>query len=544
MERTCKIGIDFGTTYSTLSAYVDDKLVAFELEGSPYIPTFISICDSDKILIGESAKCAENIYANYCKYYDLKRWVGVNEERFEGMKRKINPEYNVKFENGDCLMEGIGNNKRFTGVKTLISWYLKVLIELFESKYLIKVNLVNVSVPAEYLTVQRTYMRVILDNLGVKVDRIVNEPSAAAINKIFEAESVTNVLVFDFGGGTFDSSLIAKKGKTCMIIDTLGDLFLGGRDIDNSINKYIKDKYGIELEVEIVENIKLKTNSKNFSHHLVIDKNGRRSEIEFGYNMLEKIVQPYAQRALKNVEQIIDRNGITSCLISMVGGSSLLKPVQNLINNYATTRGFRVSCTDDLRLAVSYGCTILHRLCDDNSCTFIDVNSHPIFEPRSFFMHKIILRKPMPIPMTIRLDQTYRNDFLTALNVIEGDDPFILNDNLLIEEEFRTSKLSELNKKLYFVYDYNKDGMLSVRVEDENQNVLKEFKTNISNVMQRIELDKIRVQQSDSSGVITLLNLLKLRGEELKGLPNLYNDLDCHNYAEKLGGYEKLLERI
>ncbi|AFJ05058.2 heat shock protein 70-like protein [Cordyline virus 3] len=540
----CRAGIDFGTTFSTISAIVDDKLTPLILEDTPYIPTVLTIFDGN-LVIGNLAKTIGSVVKNYTTYYDLKRWVGVTASSFQTIKDKLKPSYFCEFKDEDCHMSGIGTVKKSFSVKTLICWYIKVLINLFEEKFKVKVTNLNVSVPADYYSIQRSYMRSIVDSLNIKVDRILNEPSAAAIHSIFASKNSDEFLIFDFGGGTFDVSYVRKKNKIIMICDTEGDLFLGGRDIDAAIGSYITTQTGTKLSPLSLAYIKENVISSDARDFNVLDENGDSVQVSFDRQKLTALADPFVKKSIYILEKIVARNNIKGAVISMVGGTSLLPSLQSAVKKFANKTGNSVYVDKDLRLSVSYGCTYLHILTEDPDFIYVDVNSHVIFKLGTYFKPEIVIRKPMPIPYVREIQMS--NDFVynTAIDLYEGESLFFLEDKLLVRDNYSTDTVSKKGEGYIQVYSYDLDGNISIYLTNKERSVVKHLRSTSSDTFKPSPLNFKQIQISAASSYIVVTSLLAYHTKDPKfSNLNLSLPSEIKEFVEKNGGFEKFIAEL
>nr|CDK12969.1 HSP70-like protein [Little cherry virus 1] len=540
-----KVGIDFGTTFSTISGFVNGSFLSLLVDKSPFIPSVLAIFDGNNIVLGEQAKVIHRLSSNYVKYFDLKRWVGVSEKNFLKLKDKISPKYDCFFKVNDCYISGLGTSKRELPIRSLIYWYLKILINLFEDQHKLKISEVNISVPADYTTRQRIYMRSIVDLLGIPVRRIINEPSAAAMHQLFINRKENDFVVYDFGGGTFDVSYIKKRGKIISIIDTAGDLFLGGRDIDRSLAKYITQKTGHSCDDLFINHLKESVTPGVSRNYKFIDDLGNLQSIDINLDDINSIAKPYIDRSLELLDSIIKRNNISKALVCMVGGTSLLAGTHNAVVKFCESRDLRVFRSEHLRSSVAYGCAILHEFDSDKEFIYIDVNSHGLLDVGHHFIPRIIMRKPLSIPYSISFERSNDTKFLTAACVYEGDSLNFIEDDLLVNASFMTDEVSDLGSGYKLTYSYDIEGKLSVSISSLDNAKVKVLKNIIDSKFELIKLDLVQTQLSSSAIYSVIVSLSKYWGisPELNHLtiefPYLIKD-----FIDKNGGLDKYVERI
>nr|QHU23864.1 HSP70 [Little cherry virus 1] len=540
-----KVGIDFGTTFSTISGFVDGSFSTLLVDKSPFVPSVLAIFDGNNVVLGEQAKVIDRLSNDYVKYFDLKRWVGVSEKNFEILKKKILPKYNCSFKNNDCYICGLGTNTRELPIRSLIYWYLKILINLFEDQHKLKVIEVNISVPADYTTRQRIYMRSIVDLLGIPVRRIINEPSAAAMHQLFINPKEEDFVVYDFGGGTFDVSYIKKHGKIVSIIDTAGDLFLGGRDIDRSLASFITQKTGHSCDDLFINHLKESITPGVSKNYKFVDNSGVLRSIDINLSDLNSVAQPFIDRSLELLDSVIQRNRITKALVCMVGGSSLLDGTYNSVTNYCKSKSLRVFRSEHLRSSVAFGCAILHDFDSDKEFIYVDVNSHGLLDVGHHFIPRIIMRKPLSIPYSISFERNNETKYATAACVYEGDNLNFLENDLLVNASFFTDEVSELGSGYKLTYSYDIEGKLSVSISSLDGTRTKKLENKIDSNFDLVKLDLVQTQLSSSAIYSVIVSLSKYWGinTELNHLtvefPYLIKD-----FIDKNGGLDNYVERI
>ncbi|MCL1811377.1 MAG: Hsp70 family protein [Methanomassiliicoccaceae archaeon] len=222
-----KVGIDLGTTYSTVAKY--DKQTSrpeiinnkFEKELTPSVICFL---DNGEILIGEDAKDMQAGGAGTIAAA-FKRGMGDNSYTVEAGGRVYTAE-------------------------DLSAMLLKKLITDAEEKTGEKVDSVVITVPAYFNDFQRTATIRAGEACGVKVMKIINEPTAAAISYGYNREANKTVMVYDLGGGTFDVTLVKINKGNIQVLGTDGNHILGGKDWDAAIVKYVCENFAEDYGVD------------------------------------------------------------------------------------------------------------------------------------------------------------------------------------------------------------------------------------------------------------------------------------------------------
>lgn len=516
-----KAGLDFGTTFSTISAYVNGQMRVLKLNDTEFIPTCLAITVTGDVVVGGPAQVLEGGEVANCYFYDLKRWVGVDKVNFDIIKQKIKPQYSAVLVGNDVQLTGVNRGYSCTyTVKQLILLYIETLVRLFSKVENLNIVSLNVSVPADYKCKQRMFMKSVCDSLGFSLRRIINEPSAAAIYFVSKYAHYDSFLMYDLGGGTYDSSLIVKDGKYVTVADTEGDSFLGGRDIDRAISEYIVKKYNLKfpLSADFLANIKEEANSSGRESFNVTDERGKLMTVKLTREELDSCIQPFSDRSLRILENMVVRNKVSSGALFLVGGSSLLKKIQEDVKAFAIRHKIECIVDKDLRSAVSFGCSMSHAQEDTGNMTYIDCNSHPLMDVSFFCNPSILIRKPMAIPYIYKKEEKIKSHYSTILNVYEGSDPFILYNDWLISARMQSSLYCNIGDTIEYLYKYNVDGILELSVRNKTtgkETVLPNTFTLTESIK---KLDLSLTQLSNVDETATLIAILSHFKPDLKHL--------------------------
>lgn len=317
------IGIDLGTTNSLVAVFKDGKAQIVENTlGDRLTPSAVAVDDNGNILIGKSAK----------EYGVLKP-----DREAEVFKRFIGSEktYNLG-----------GHIFRPEDLSALI---LKSLKEDVENKYGEKVEEAVISVPAYFDDDRRKATRLAGKLAGLKVERIISEPTAAAITYgLYDKEKSTRFLVFDLGGGTFDVSVLELSGDILEVRAVAGDNYLGGENFTDLIYNSILEKLDIKEDEadskhlsiirETAEAIKKDLSDEaEVTREVVIDGETR------SYSITEKEFEDFAQPLLEKLRGPLQRSISDAHIhikdideVVLVGGATRMNIIRNFI-----TRLFR-----------------------------------------------------------------------------------------------------------------------------------------------------------------------------------------------------------
>lgn len=247
------IGIDLGTTNSA-AAYVDHdgrpRLVR-AAGGSHTLPSIFAIDDKGREVVGFEARRQWQLNPHHT-VYGAKRLIGrqFDEDFIESLRKYFTYEL---VEGTGGAVEVVLQNKQYT-LADISAKLLGAIRDLAEEHLQQKVTEAVVTVPAYYDDLQRQSVKAAGHQVGMEINRIINEPTAAALAYGYGRQLSERVVVFDLGGGTFDVSVIEIRDNVFEVVATDGDLFLGGINFDqiilNEILTSFHSEYGVDLTSE------------------------------------------------------------------------------------------------------------------------------------------------------------------------------------------------------------------------------------------------------------------------------------------------------
>src|SRR4249919_322960 len=241
------IGIDLGTTNSVVAVVeAGDPAVIANQEGSRLTPSVVAFTKEGETLVGQVAK-RQAITNPDNTVFSIKRFMGRRyEEVLQEMK--LVPYKVVKAQNGDARVEIRGKVYSPPEISALILRKLKEAAEAYVGE---KVTQAVITVPAYFNDSQRQATKDAGAVAGLEVLRIVNEPTAAALAYGLDKKKDETIVVYDFGGGTFDVSILEVGEGVVEVKATNGDTHLGGDDLDQRVIDWIAAEFkksdGIDL---------------------------------------------------------------------------------------------------------------------------------------------------------------------------------------------------------------------------------------------------------------------------------------------------------
>jgi len=243
------VGIDLGTTNSVIAVVIGgEPQVIANTEGSRLTPSVVGFSKTGERLVGQMAK-RQAILNPENTVYSIKRFMGRRYTEVEA-ERRIVPYKVEEGPNGMAVVRIPAGGKTFTPeeISSMILQKLKTDAEAYLGE---KITEAVITVPAYFNDAQRTATKHAGEIAGLKVLRIINEPTASCLAYGLDKKGAETVLVFDLGGGTFDVSILEIDEGVFQVKATNGDTHLGGDDWDERIVNWLADEFkkqqGIDL---------------------------------------------------------------------------------------------------------------------------------------------------------------------------------------------------------------------------------------------------------------------------------------------------------
>lgn len=345
------IGIDLGTTNSVVAIMEGgNPTVIANSEGARTTPSVVAFTKDGQQLVGQLAK-RQAVTNPENTIYSIKRFMG---RRFSEVGDEIKQvPYTVRqASNGDCRVVANGKEYSPPEISARILQKLKSAAEEYLGQ---KVEKAVITVPAYFNDSQRQATKDAGKIAGLEVMRIVNEPTAAALAYGLDKKKDETIAVFDFGGGTFDISILEVGEGVVEVKSTNGDTHLGGDDIDERLIKWIIDEFkkdqGIDLSgdkmalqrlKEAAEKAKIELSSTMETEinlpFITADASGPKHLVmKLQRSKFEALVDDILRRTLKPCEQALADAGLKPSQIDevvLVGGSTRIPKIQQMVRDF------------------------------------------------------------------------------------------------------------------------------------------------------------------------------------------------------------------
>jgi molecular chaperone DnaK len=345
------IGIDLGTTNSVVAVMEGgEPVVITNSEGGRTTPSVVAFAKDGNRLVGQVAK-RQAVTNPENTLYSIKRFMG---RKFDEVSEEIKqvPFKVEKATNGDVRVAAEGKQYSPPEIAAMILQKLKQSAEDYLGS---KVEKAVITVPAYFNDAQRQATKDAGKVAGLEVLRIVNEPTAAALAYGLDKKKDETIAVFDFGGGTFDISVLEVGEGVVEVKSTNGDTHLGGDDIDEVLVGWIIDEFkkdqGIDLHNDKMALQRLKEAGEKakveLSHameteinlpFITADASGPKHLVmKLTRAKFEQLAEPILKKLMPPVEQAIKDAGLSAKDIEeivLVGGSTRIPKVQEMVKEF------------------------------------------------------------------------------------------------------------------------------------------------------------------------------------------------------------------
>ena len=347
MTTKSAIGIDLGTTYSCVGAWVNDKVeIIPNDQGNNTTPSYVAFTEDERI-IGDAAK--NQIARNPRNtVFDAKRLIGRKFSDRSVQEDMKHWPFKVEQGAGDkpMIVVNFKNEVKKFHPEEISSMVLQKMRDVAEAYLGKKINDAVITVPAYFNDSQRQATKDAGVISGLNVLRIINEPTAAAIAYGLDKKSAQekNVLIFDLGGGTFDVSLLTIEEGIFEVKATNGHTHLGGEDFDNRLVEFCSSEFKKKTGIDISNNPRalrrLRTQCEkakrilSSAHQAPIECETLAEGNDFNTSIsrakLEELCMDLFKKCLPPVENVLKDSGLSKGQIHevvLVGGSTRIPKI-------------------------------------------------------------------------------------------------------------------------------------------------------------------------------------------------------------------------
>jgi molecular chaperone DnaK len=512
------LGIDLGTTNSAMAVIeAGEPTIIENSEGNRTTPSIVAISKTNERLVGQIAK-RQAVTNPTNTIYGIKRFMGHTYEEDVVQKDKAIVPYEIKKgPDGGVLVTMDGKDYRPEEASAMILSKLKADAE---AKLGEKITEAVITVPAYFNDAQRKATQDAGKIAGLDVKRIINEPTAAALAYGFNKKKDEKIVVFDFGGGTFDISVLEVGDDVIEVMSTDGDAHMGGRDIDQGIVRFLidefkktsgvdlgKDKLALQRLDEAAEKAKHElSNTSETDINIPFISQGSDGPLHMDLKLtrakLEEIAHEFVDKSIEITKRALEASGLKKEEIDeiiLVGGQTRMPAIQNAVKELFGKEPNRTINPDEV---VALGAAIQAGIFqgDVKDITLVDVIPLSLGIETMGGVNTKLIEKNTHIPT--KKSQVFStasdNQTSTMIRVAQGERP-MFNDNKVLGE-FNLDGIPPAPRgvpQVEVTFDVDSNGVLKVTAKDKATGKEQSIRIEASSGLSESDIERMKKEAED-----------------------------------------------
>jgi molecular chaperone DnaK len=515
------LGIDLGTTNSAIAVIEAGEPVIIEnSEGARTTPSIVAISKANERLVGQIAK-RQAVTNPTNTIYGIKRFMG-HDFTDEVVQKDIDvvPYTIKKSDSGGVMVTLDGKDYRPEEVSAMILSKLKADAE---AKLGEKITEAVITVPAYFNDSQRKATQDAGRIAGLDVKRIINEPTAAALAYGFNKKKEEKIAVYDFGGGTFDVTILEVGDDVVEVQATDGNAHMGGRDIDQAVVRHLiaefkksdgvdlgKDKLALQRLDEAAEKAKLELSSTTESNiNIPFISQGSDGPLHFDVTLtrskLEELAHEYIDKSIEITKRALEAAGVKKEDINeviLVGGQTRMPAIQKAVKDLFGKEPNRTINPDEV---VALGAAIQAGIFqgDVQDITLVDVIPLSLSIETMGSVATKLIEKNTHIPT--KKSQTFStaadNQTSTEIHVVQGERPMAADNKSL--GKFVLDGIPPAPRgvpQVEVTFDVDSNGVLNVTAKDKSTGKEQSIKIEASSGLTEEDIEKMKSEAEEHAG--------------------------------------------
>ena len=514
------IGIDLGTTNSCVAVFEgNEPVVIANSEGKRTTPSVIGFVKDGERKVGDPAK-RQAITNPQNTVYSIKRFMGETYE--QSRKEAEAMPYKVVNEGGYPRVEIEGRKYTPQEISAMVRQKMKKTAEDYLGQ---EVTDAVITVPAYFSDSQRQATKEAGEIAGLKVQRIVNEPTAAALAYgVDKANKDMKIAVFDLGGGTFDISILEFGGGVFEVLSTNGDTHLGGDDFDQVIIKWLADGFKADEGIDLTKDPMAMQRLKEAAEKAKIELSSSTStEINLPYISAEGGVPKHLVKTLTRAQfEQLAHDLIQACLVPcqnavrdanlqtsdideviLVGGSSRIPAVQTLVKNYFGKEPSKgVNPDEVVAVGAAIQGAILNKESGVGDIVLLDVTPLTLgIETMGGVMTKLIeANTTIPCKKSETFSTAVDNQTAVTIHVLQGERPMAAQNKSI--GQFNLEGIAPARRgvpQIEVTFDIDANGILNVSAKDKATGKEQKIRIEASSGLSQEEIDRMKAEAEQNA---------------------------------------------
>ena len=514
------IGIDLGTTNSCVAVFEgNEPVVIANSEGKRTTPSVVGFVKDGERKVGDPAK-RQAITNPKNTVYSIKRFMGETYEQCS--KEVTRVPFSVVNEGGYPRVDIDGRKYTPQEISAMVLQKMKKTAEDYLGQ---EVTDAVITVPAYFSDSQRQATKEAGQIAGLNVQRIVNEPTAAALAYgVDKANKDMKIAVFDLGGGTFDISILEFGGGVFEVLSTNGDTHLGGDDFDQVIINWLADGFKAEEGVDLRKDPMAMQRLKEAAEKAKIELSSTTStEINLPYISAEGGVPKHLVKTLTRSQfEQLAHNLIQACLVPcqnamrdaklqtsdideviLVGGSSRIPAVQTLVKNYFGKEPSKgVNPDEVVAVGASIQGAILNKESGVGDIVLLDVTPLTLgIETMGGVMTKLIdANTTIPAKKSEVFSTAVDNQTAVTIHVLQGERPMAAQNKSI--GQFNLEGIAPARRgvpQIEVTFDIDANGILNVSAKDKATGKEQAIRIEASSGLSKEEIDRMKAEAEQNA---------------------------------------------